>query len=124
MYLLVLTSALSGSLVSDKSGSYFFGESGEHVFTDISRAVGKALAANGIGDSEPTEFTQEDINTFFGGSRFLGCNSRAKATRARTLLGWRPQMSTKDFLDGIGEEVEVILRREGRKEPKDVAFQI
>lgn len=111
IYILILEAALAGKLVSGKSGSYFFGESGEHVVGDISKKIGETLAAKGIGKPEPTAFTPQDIAKYFGGSYYLGSTSRAKASRARQ-LGWNPTKSTPDFLNSISAEVELLLKED------------
>lgn len=60
---------------------YFFGASGEHNLYDVGKAVAEALYALGKGQgTEPTTFTKEEIDEYFGGSvRFYivmsGCES-------------------------------------------------
>jgi hypothetical protein len=43
----------------------------EHKLYDVSAEVARALHAKGIGKSEPTPFTEEDIKKYFGGVRFI-----------------------------------------------------
>ena len=46
---------------------YFFGESGEHTWYDISKAISKALVELGLGKSEePTTLTPEELVKYFG----------------------------------------------------------
>ena len=46
---------------------YFFGESGEHTWGDISKAIGKALVELGHGkDEEPTTITPGELVKYFG----------------------------------------------------------
>ena len=46
---------------------YYFGESGEHTWGDISKAIGKALVELGHGkDEEPTTFTPGELVKYFG----------------------------------------------------------
>ena len=47
---------------------YFFGVSGEHTLYGLYKAIAEALVALGKGRSpEPTTFTQEDLDKYFGG---------------------------------------------------------
>ena len=46
---------------------FYFGENGEHLWYDISKAIGKALVKRGISKSdEPTPFTTEELVKYFG----------------------------------------------------------
>lgn len=46
---------------------FYFGENGEHLWYDISKAIGKALVKRGISKSdEPTTFTKEELVKYFG----------------------------------------------------------
>lgn len=49
---------------------YYFGASGEHLLYDVAKSIAEALVALGKGKSpEPTTFTQEDLDKYFGGVR-------------------------------------------------------
>ncbi|KAF9496795.1 NAD(P)-binding protein [Pleurotus eryngii] len=85
---------------------YYFGESGEHSLYDVGKAVAEALVDLGIGQSrEPATFTKDEVDKYFGGSNYLGSNSRCRADHARS-LGWNPRKSTTDMLASIRVEVE------------------
>jgi len=89
---------------------YYFGVNGEHTMYDVGKEVGRALVALGKSSSdEPTTFTKEDLDKYFGGSDYLGTNSRAVPNRSKS-IGWAPKKTTKDFLGTIKEEVEEIIR--------------
>lgn len=46
---------------------YFFGENGNYVWHEFSKAVGKALYKRGLSKSdEPTTFTAEEVIKYFG----------------------------------------------------------
>jgi hypothetical protein len=50
------------------TSGYYFGENGEHLLADISKAIGKAMVALGKAKSpEPTTFNDEEIQKYFGG---------------------------------------------------------
>ncbi|KAJ3479450.1 hypothetical protein NLI96_g9047 [Meripilus lineatus] len=97
---------------------FYFAESGEHRWYDISKEVSRVLVELGRGKSdEPTAFTREELPKYFlsediGNS--LGSNSRCRATRARS-LGWHPKKTTKDMLASIKPEIEAILESMGQK---------
>lgn len=56
---------------------YYFGENGEHLLYDVSKAIGRALVNLGVSESdEPTTFTKEELGKYYGVSNtyfvFLG----------------------------------------------------
>ncbi|KAJ7796950.1 NAD-binding protein [Mycena olivaceomarginata] len=90
---------------------FYFGASGEHLLYDVGKAIGTALVALGKSESaEPTTFTQAELDKYFGGSPYLGSNSRCRATRS-LLIGWKPVKTTKDMLASIRPEVEAIIKK-------------
>ncbi|GJE96185.1 NAD(P)-binding protein [Phanerochaete sordida] len=94
---------------------YYFGENGEHAWGDISRAVGQAMVALGLAtEAEPTAFTDEELEKYFGSvetGNYWGTNSRARANHSRA-LGWKPKYTTQDMLASIKPEVEAILKQQ------------
>ncbi|GBE86890.1 NAD(P)-binding protein [Sparassis latifolia] len=91
---------------------YYFAESGEHTWVDISRAIGAALVKLGITTSaEPTTFTTEELIKYFGSEaagNYSGSNSRCRANRGRA-LGWKPVHSTADMIASIKPEIEALI---------------
>ncbi|KAG6813899.1 hypothetical protein H0H92_005748 [Tricholoma furcatifolium] len=91
----------------------YFGENGEHTLYQIGQAVSRVLFETGKGKSpEPTTFSKEEIDKYFGGSPYLGTNSRCRGNRSRA-IGWKPTKTTTDLLVSIRPEVEATLN--GRK---------
>ncbi|EIN10832.1 NAD(P)-binding protein [Punctularia strigosozonata HHB-11173 SS5] len=89
---------------------YYFGANGEHVLKDVSKAIGEALVALGKAKTaEPTPFTEEEIQQYFNGSKYLGSNSRCRADHAKS-IGWKPRKTTEDMLASIHAEVESIVK--------------
>ncbi|KAG6868177.1 hypothetical protein C0993_006613 [Termitomyces sp. T159_Od127] len=91
---------------------YYFGENGTHSLYEVGKAIAMALIELGKGTNpEPTPFTKEETDKYFGEytSPGFGCNSRAAANRSRS-IGWRPKYTTKDLLASIKAEVEASLR--------------
>jgi nucleoside-diphosphate-sugar epimerase len=81
-------------LALDKTpaGTFYFVESGEASFRDMSVALAEAL---GLG--APQAWPLDDAINEWGyemASYGLGSNSRVRGTRARELLGWTPQRSS------------------------------
>ncbi|KAF8656882.1 hypothetical protein AX16_002427 [Volvariella volvacea WC 439] len=108
---------LFNSILSNPTGTphgregYYFGESGEHSLYDIGKAIGQAMVGLGLtAEAEPTTFTKAELDKYFGGSDYLGSNSRCKASRARA-LGWKPKKTTADMLASIHAEVVVLSSR-------------
>ncbi|KAF7424397.1 hypothetical protein PC9H_009704 [Pleurotus ostreatus] len=110
LYILLLDAALSKPETGHGVNGYYFGESGEHSLYDVGKAVAEALVDLGIGSPEPTTFTKAEIDKYFGGSAYLGSNSRARANHSRA-VGWSPKKSTTDMLASIRAEVEEALKR-------------
>ena len=94
---------------------FYFGESGEHSWYQISKAIGEEFVDLGIStDPEPTSFTIEDFEKYFGGEHwgwYSGTNSRCRANRARA-LGWKPKYTSEDMLKSIRPEVEACLKKQ------------
>ncbi|KAK1224079.1 hypothetical protein PQX77_008409 [Marasmius sp. AFHP31] len=87
---------------------YYFGANGEHSLLDVCRSIGAALVDLGIGTSpEPTSFTKEEIDKYFGGSNFSENNSHCRANRSKS-IGWQPKKTTEDLLKSIRPEVEAM----------------
>ncbi|KAL5519747.1 hypothetical protein ACEPAG_1407 [Sanghuangporus baumii] len=88
---------------------YFFGAYGEHDLYDVSKAIAQALVELGRGQSpEPTTFTKEEFDKYFGTFDYFGPNSRCKPTRSLA-LGWKPTHTTKDLLASIKPEIEALI---------------
>ncbi|KAJ7154122.1 NAD(P)-binding protein [Mycena filopes] len=93
---------------------FYFGASGEHSLLDVGKAIGEALVGVGKSDTaEPTTFTEEELQKYFGGSAYLGSNSRCKATRSLS-IGWKPKKNTKDMLESIRPEVEALMKKKAK----------
>ncbi|KAF8638091.1 hypothetical protein AX17_002452 [Amanita inopinata Kibby_2008] len=89
----------------------------EHNMYDVGKAIAQALHAAGKANSaDPTPFTQEELDSFFGGfQRYFGCNARARGPHAES-TGWKPTKMTKDFLENIKTEVDIVIA--SMEEPK------
>ncbi|KAI9147301.1 nucleoside-diphosphate-sugar epimerase [Paramyrothecium foliicola] len=93
---------------------YFFTENGEHVWGDLSAAVGKEAHKQGYiqGESPPIRDLSYDeaVNSSAGfEAASWGMNSRAKAIRARKVLGWKPQQQS------LEDEIPNIVRSEAAR---------
>ncbi|KAJ7047029.1 nucleoside-diphosphate-sugar epimerase [Mycena alexandri] len=111
-----------------KNGLYFT-VSTELVWKDIAAATGKIMASLGLIDSaEPTECTVDEFRSMFGGSglsfHMFGTNSRSRADRGRSFLGWKPkapgffEVLEADILDHHNDEqrdVKAVLASLGKK---------
>ncbi|KIJ55851.1 hypothetical protein M422DRAFT_240474 [Sphaerobolus stellatus SS14] len=103
----VFEAALAGKTVTGWEG-YYFGESGEYKQLDVCKIVAKTLHANGIGTPEPTPFTEEEFDKYYGGSHYLGANSRCRGERVRA-MGWKATHSNQDFLNGLEADTQYII---------------
>ncbi|KAF7775995.1 hypothetical protein Agabi119p4_4388 [Agaricus bisporus var. burnettii] len=92
-----------------RDGFYFL-LNGEHSLYDVGKEIGRALVALGKVTTEvPSTYTQEEVNKYFGGSNFLGTNSRGLANHSKS-IGWKPKKTTQDLMASIKPEVEEILK--------------
>ncbi|MYM98163.1 NAD-dependent epimerase/dehydratase family protein [Duganella vulcania] len=76
------------ALEKTEAGAFYFVESGEASFRDMSAAIARALD---LGD--PQDWPLEQAKEEWGyemASYGLGSNSRVRGQRARTQLGWKP----------------------------------
>jgi len=114
-YVLLLEKALKGEASTGKDGIYFC-ESGEHTTKDAFEKIAEALyQLKLVGEPGVSEFTKEDIDTYFGGDFFasiFGGNSRPRADRARQ-LGWKPKENQITLFDSLLEEVKTFVEKEG-----------
>lgn len=76
------------ALEKTEPGAFYFVESGEASFRDMSAAIARALDLG-----EPQDWPLEQAKEEWGyemASYGLGSNSRVRGQRARTQLGWKP----------------------------------
>ncbi|MGF6262066.1 nucleoside-diphosphate-sugar epimerase [Paraburkholderia youngii] len=81
-------------LALDKTpaGTFYFVESGEASFSDMSAAIARAMKLGA-----PQNWPLEDAKQEWGyemASYGLGSNSRVRGERARRLLGWQPRRTS------------------------------
>jgi nucleoside-diphosphate-sugar epimerase len=76
------------ALEKTAAGTFYFVESGEASFRDMSAAIAKALNL-GPAQDWPLDQAKEEWG-YEMASYGLGSNSRVRGQRARTLLGWQP----------------------------------
>ena len=89
------------ALEKTPAGTFYFVESGEAAFRDMSAAIATAL---GLG--APQDWPLEEAVKEWGyemASYGLGSNSRVRGARARTLLGWQPHRPA--VLDWIANDM-------------------
>jgi nucleoside-diphosphate-sugar epimerase len=88
-------------------GMFYFVESGEAAFRDMSAAIATAL---GLGAAQ--DWPLEEAVAEWGyemASYGLGSNSRVRGTRARALLGWQPHRPA--VLDWIAHDMLAVARK-------------
>lgn len=90
---LVEAAAQGGGKATWGEEGYYFTESGEHVWGQISKSVTLVAFEKGfIPSNEIMHMTEEEANQMTrAGSAIWGANSRCKAVRARKILGWSPK---------------------------------
>ena len=95
LYLLALAKA--------PAGAFYFAENGEASFADLGAAIARRLGLPGVTPLQPEMAAQRwgEAKAYFS----LGSNSRVRATRARTELGWSPRHGS--VLDWIADELPV-----------------
>jgi len=114
LYVVLYDSIVANPATGHGREGIYFGVSGEHTLYDVGKAIGETLVAIGKSDNpEPTTFTKEEIDKYFGGSSYLGTNSRAVAKRSRS-IGWNPAKTTKDLLASVKPEIAAIINNYGK----------
>jgi nucleoside-diphosphate-sugar epimerase len=83
------------------AGTFYFIESGEAQFRDMTAAMAKALDLRGPEDWPLAQAIEEW--GYEMASYGLGSNSRVRGTRARALLGWEPKRTS--VIDWIGNDL-------------------
>ena len=89
------------ALEKTPAGTFYFVESGEASFRDMSAAIATALGL-GAPQDWPLDAAIEEWG-YEMASYGLGSNSRVRGTRARTLLGWQPHRPA--VLDWIANDM-------------------
>ncbi|CZT17930.1 related to nucleoside-diphosphate-sugar epimerase [Ramularia collo-cygni] len=111
VFVLLVEAAVQKNLSDEIWGErgYFLTENGEHLWSDLSKLVAKKAADLGYINKDPKEQSlskQEALDVAGFEAVSWGLNSRAKAERARKVLGWKPSRPS------LEDEVEDILKRE------------
>ena len=119
LYLKLVENAAAGGSLAEWPGKpalwgaegYYFCENGEHVWGEVSQWVATEAYKQGlIKTDEVKSLSAEEAGevTRFG-QALWGCNSRARAKRAREVLNWKP--ANPELKDEIKATVEVEARR-------------
>ena len=67
LYIILYNSIVSNPATGHGREGIYFGENGEHTFYDMGKAIGEALMTAGkVDNPEPTTFTKEEIDKYFG----------------------------------------------------------
>ncbi len=110
LYVFLLEKALEGKADTGYNG-FYFSETGEHAWKDITAKIAEELYKNkAITSPDVTEFTNEEVETFLGKKApyLIGSNSRSRSKRAGK-LGWKPNESNPTIFEHIEQEVKIIL---------------
>jgi nucleoside-diphosphate-sugar epimerase len=85
------------ALENTPAGTFYFVESGEASFRDMSNAIAEAL---GLGPAQDWPLKDAEAEWGYEMANYgLGSNSRVRGKHARELLGWVPE--TTSVLDWI-----------------------
>jgi len=94
---------------------YILVESGEHVWGELAEQIGKKAHEMGLINKEPKkESLSKDAAMEQAGFEAVswGLNSRAKAERARKVLGWKPNApSLQDEIPNILKSEHEVLKQ-------------
>jgi len=115
---LLVKAALDNSRRNDSeiwgARSYLLTENGEHAWGKLSESIGKEAHKQGLFKGNTPDVRDWSIDEAVKSSAGFeaaswGMNSRGKATRARKVLGWKPNKSSLD------EEIPTIVRSEAAR---------
>jgi nucleoside-diphosphate-sugar epimerase len=77
------------ALAKNPAGTFYFVESGEAAFADMSNAIAKAL---NLGPAQDWPLKDAEAEWGYEMANYgLGSNSRVRGKNARELLGWVPK---------------------------------
>ena len=79
----------------------------------MAKVVGLVLEKLGLGEAEDTSYTDREIDTWFGGSRYMGTNSRAVPENAEE-IGWKAVFGDDAFWKHFEFEVPRVAKRHGK----------
>lgn len=106
---------------SDKAGhgweGFYIVGSGEMNFHDIAKETGRVMVELGLSTTdEVTPLSPEEVAKFYppGFDVFFSSCSRGRGTHSYA-LGWKPKYTNKDFIASIRDEVDLILKGNGRE---------
>ncbi|KZP31671.1 NAD(P)-binding protein [Athelia psychrophila] len=106
----LVTSPSAATAVGHGREGFYFGENGEHSLYQIGQAICQSLVQlDHVSSDTPTAFSKEELDKYFGGSDYLGSNSRARGVRSRS-IGWKPTKTTEDMLASVKGEVLAELK--------------
>jgi nucleoside-diphosphate-sugar epimerase len=89
------------ALEKNPAGTFYFVESGEAAFSDMSNAIAQAL---GLGAAQDWPLKDAEAEWGYEMANYgLGSNSRVRGTHARELLGWAPKRTS--VIDWIVNEM-------------------
>lgn len=112
IYLKLVEAAVDGGKGSWGIDGYYFAESGEYIWGEVSQAVASAACEQGFIPSDEVvavSVDEADQLTPWGAVQW-GTNSRCRAIRARKVLGWVPNgPSLKDEIPDIVKSEAVRL---------------
>ncbi|KAJ7581529.1 hypothetical protein C8J56DRAFT_1102765 [Mycena floridula] len=93
---------------------FYFAENGAMSLDDINQVIQQVLIKTGQakpGSKVPTTLSQDEISKYMPGPpsflRIVGSNTACKSSRSRS-LGWKPVKTGKDFMESLGEDMELI----------------
>ncbi|WVR03510.1 hypothetical protein IAU60_000501 [Kwoniella sp. DSM 27419] len=79
---------------------YYFGISGEYTLFGANSRIGQAVVKNKLVNTTetiPTTFNEDELKKYYGGSTYMGTNSRGVADRSKS-IGWKPKYSNQEDL--------------------------
>jgi nucleoside-diphosphate-sugar epimerase len=111
----VYTRSQKGDIGHGQSG-FYLGIAGEYTLLSAARAIGTVLVEKGISqETQPTTLDEDEMKKYYGGSYYMGGNSRGRADRSKS-IGWKPDWTDeRDFFKHIKEEVDRVEKKFGRK---------
>lgn len=111
LFVKVYEYSVSGKKGNHGTSGYYFAESGEYTQFALAQTIGRVLVNMKIAqDTEPTTFSQEEVDKYYNGSYYAGTNSRCRADHSRS-IGWRPKKTAGDFFASVEEEVQQTIAR-------------
>ncbi|WWD22419.1 hypothetical protein CI109_106910 [Kwoniella shandongensis] len=122
-------STLAKATIGHGPSGYYLGIAGEYTLFGAASRIGQALLSAKLvpqgTETTPTTFTKEELDRYYGGSDYMGTNSRGVADRSKS-IGWKPKYTEDEdmfkYIDTESVRIEKTFGKEWSTKNKVKAY--